>query len=96
MNIAGEDGEVRSSGMDQISSQTARVNKDMRYYELIEEITAADRLRRAAEKRRAAHEKRNAAQRRKTNAAFKYQDAVRSANDRIQSANNTLATIKPS
>lgn len=73
-----------------------QINTGMRYYELFEELTPAERMQRDADKRRSANAKRDAARRRKVNAAQRYQDMLRSSNDAIQSANNALARIKSS
>jgi len=67
----------------------------MRYYEICEALTPAERAQRDAEKRRDANAKLDAARKRKANAARKYQDTLRSSNDAMRSATNTLSK-KPS
>ena len=68
----------------------------MRYYELFEELTTAERLQRDFEKRRAANAKRDAARKRKSDAAHRYQDTIRRSNEAIKTATNAASAIKPS
>lgn len=68
----------------------------MRYFEIREELSPAERAQRDSAKRLAANKKLDAARRKKSNAARVQQDANRTANDAMQCASNTLANIKPS
>lgn len=73
-----------------------RCKYTMRYYEICEEVTPAERARRDSEKRRKANAKRDAARKRKVDAARDYQDALRRSNEAIQTASNAATTIGPS
>ncbi|TCM08318.1 hypothetical protein C8J41_102282 [Sphingomonas sp. PP-CC-3G-468] len=68
----------------------------MRYFEILEAVSVADRAKRDAEKRRVANAKRDMERRKQSDAAREYQDALRTSNEKIKSATNTMANIKPS
>jgi len=66
----------------------------MRYFEILEALSVADRAKRDAEKRRVANSKRDTERRKQSDAARKYQDALRTSNEKIKSATNAVANIK--